>query len=210
MTDTISRPAVRTGLAALGGLALLAACGNKAAEPDRESSATVEDKITVENTQKVDDQPFSRLDQRAEAPERLTNHEEPPTTMAADDDLLEMPLSDGQWFIKENQALFGPPVSEAFFTLSCEPGGEILITRSIALEDDEQRLLRLHTDEASADGMWRDASDVTPLAEARFRTSDDIFEKIVNTSRFAVEAEGERLLVLPVTERVRDTIYNCR
>ncbi len=119
-------------------------------------------------------------------------------------------LIDGEWFMNGGEAMFGPPESEAIFTIGCDPqAGEIFMTRSIDLTGNRQARLGVFTDEDEARGYWRDAGDVMPIAIARLPSDASIFGDIVSSERFAVAAEGHALLVMPVSEGVRAVIDEC-
>lgn len=84
------------------------------------------------------------------------------------------------------------------------------MTRSIHLEPGQETLpLGLYTETESAEGDWRDAGDVMPLGMATLPASSDIFDAIREADRFAVGAAGEHLLVLPVTEGLRQILAAC-
>ena len=106
--------------------------------------------------------------------------------------------------------MFGPPESEAIFTIGCDTqAGEIIMTRSIDLTGNRQARLGVFTDEGAAGGYWRDAGDVMPIAIARLPMDASVFGDIVSSERFAVAAEGSALLVMPVNEGVRAVIDEC-
>lgn len=208
MTYRLLKPAGLVAVMALAS-ASLAACGESAA-PRADTSAQV-----AAQPDAPEDQPL--LEETGLARDTAQNTTPAPPgyaasagTMAPDADLDTLALSDGEWFMKENKALFGPPESEALFTLACEPGsGEISMTRSIALEHGESVRLGLHTDTTNAAGDWRDAGDVMPIAVASLPASDPVFSSISDAERFAVTADGSPMLVLPVTNGVRATLEAC-
>ncbi|RIJ23552.1 hypothetical protein D1224_04620 [Henriciella barbarensis] len=124
--------------------------------------------------------------------------------------LSELDLTDGDWFMNGGEAMFGPPESEAIFTMGCDPqASEIFMTRSIDVTADGRVRLGVFTKEAQASGYWRDADDVMPIAMARLASSEPGLEEIAYSERFAVAAEGRPLLVLPVNEAVRAVIDEC-
>ncbi len=208
MTYRLLKPAGLVAALALAS-ASLAACGESAA-PRSNGSAQMaaqpdapEDKPLLEETRLARDTAQNTVP----AP---PGYAASAGAAAPDVDLDTLALSEGEWFMKGNKALFGPPESEALFTLACEPGsGEVSMTRSIALEQGETVQLGLHTDTANAAGTWRDAGDVMPIAVASLPASDPVFSSISDAERFAVTADGAPMMVLPVTDGLRATLEAC-
>ena len=85
-----------------------------------------------------------------------------------------------------------------------------MMTRAFDIGARDEVRFGLYADGASAIGTWRDAGDIMPLGMARMDAANDIFADIEAADRFAVGAEGQRLLVMPVTAGVRDLIAGCR
>lgn len=189
-------------------LSLMAACSPQSAEP--ESTAEQGGQPTNQVNGAID---APVADTTAETSERQANSKPVETVDSADlrpaEALSELALTDGDWFMNSGEAMFGPPESEAVFTIGCEPqAGEVVMTRSIDVTSARVRL-GLFTDSQMASGYWRDAGDVMPIAIARLTTDEPGLEDIVYSERFAIAAEGHPLLVLPVNEAVRGVIDEC-
>lgn len=198
-------------------LAVMSACSQEAAAP----APAAEDEVEVS-----DEAVETRADPHAatsgaekegaeSAPgaetARLKGASSDAAAMGPDGKLGDMALTEGEWFMKDGEALFGPPESEATFSIGCDTAsGEVMMTRSIHLEPGQETLpLGLYTDTETAAGDWRDAGDVMPLGMATLPASSGIFDAIREADRFAVGAAGEHLLVLPVTEGLRQILAAC-
>ncbi|WP_156807886.1 hypothetical protein [Henriciella marina] len=207
MKRTLPKAGVFSRLVIAACLSLMAACSPERAEP--EPPLETDDTPGAETT----DAPSDELagDSAAAADEVDETTPTPPAAMGLDRPLEELTLTEGQWFMKEGEALFGPPESEATFTIGCDRGsGEFIMTRSFDIGARDEVQLGLHAGGASAIDTWRDAGDVMPIGMARMDAGNDIFADMEVSDRFAVAAEGERLLVLPVTDGVRGLIASCR
>lgn len=205
------------GLAAVWLLAgaTLAACGEEAPEPSNTDTPLTSTDVTGD-ADAPEDQPLLEdgtlaRDTAQNTPPMPAGYASNAASLAPEAALATLAPSEGEWFMKEDMALFGPPESEAMFTLACEPGsGEIAMTRSLPLEPGETVRLGLYTDDASATGTWQEAGDVMPIAEASLDAGSDVFASMLEAGQFAVAAEGHAMLVMPVTDGVRDTIRACR
>ena len=189
-------------------LAVMSACSQEAA-PAPEDEVEVSDEAV--ETRADPHAATSGAEKEGAESARLQGAASDAATMGPDGKLGDMALTEGEWFLKDGEALFGPPESEATFSIGCDTAsGEVMMTRSIHLEPGQETLpLGLYTETESAEGDWRDAGDVMPLGMATLPASSDIFDAIREADRFAVGAAGEPLLVLPVTEGLRQILAAC-
>ena len=189
-------------------LAVMSACSQEAA-PAPEDEVEVSDEAV--ETRADPHAATSGAEKEGAESARLQGAASDAATMGPDGKLGDMALTEGEWFLKDGEALFGPPESEATFSIGCDTAsGEVMMTRSIHLEPGQETLpLGLYTETESAEGDWRDAGDVMPLGMATLPASSDIFDAIREADRFAVGAAGEHLLVLPVTEGLRQILAAC-
>lgn len=180
-------------------LSLMAACSPESAEP---AEPTRTDNAPVD--------PAAGETDMGEATEEARVDPVDASDLRPAEALAELALTDGDWFMNSGEAMFGPPESEAVFTMGCDlPAGEIVMTRSIDVTANGRVRLGVYTDQAQASGYWRDAGDVMPIAIARLASSEPGLEDIAYSERFAVAAEGHPRLVLPVNEAVRAVIDEC-
>lgn len=192
-------------------LSLMAACSPESADPesapDAAPDASDSASAPVEGTQTAETDTSQQQTTDGARPE---DYDAKQADLRPGGELASEDFIDGEWFMNGGEAMFGPPESEAIFTIGCDPqAGEIFMTRSIDLTGNRQARLGVFTDEDEASGYWRDAGDVMPIAIARLPSDASIFGDIVSSERFAVAAEGHALLVMPVSEGVRAVIDEC-
>ncbi|QYI99475.1 hypothetical protein KUV46_08905 [Thalassovita mediterranea] len=191
-------------------LSLMAACSPESAEPETTPEAAPGTSDPVAPVEESNESEADNAQQQTTDGARPENYSAAEADLAPDGELASLELTDGEWFMNGGEAMFGPPESEAIFTIGCDPqAGEIIMTRSIDLTGNRQARLGVFTDEGAAGGYWRDAGDVMPIAIARLPMDASIFGDIVSSERFAVAAEGSALLVMPVNEGVRAVIDEC-
>lgn len=205
MTLRVSKTAAMLALWALAGTSL-SACGRDAPEPARNSAPAEE----------ADRAGAPDGETRAEDAVLASNNAESAAAMQArsaaastDVDPNSAELTPGEWFVKPDRVMFGPPESEAVFTLACDGSGNIMMTRAISLQQGEGAEMQLIAGSAKATGTWQDAADVMPIAVASLPASDPVFAAISEADRFAVAADGHPMLVLPVTDGVRGRLEAC-
>lgn len=188
-------------------LSLMAACSPEGAEPETTSERSADP--TGAGTAPVDPAASGEIEAN-EAAEGARVERVDASDLRPAEALSELDLTDGDWFMNGGEAMFGPPESEAIFTMGCDPqASEIVMTRSIDVTTDERVRLGVFTKEAQASGYWRDAGDVMPIAMARLAPTEPGLEDMVYSERFAVAAEGHPILVLPVNEAIRAVIDEC-
>lgn len=213
MNPIVPKAGVFSRLVIAACLSLMAACSPERAEPEAppETDADLEGANEMRaETMGAPAESMASDDAPATA-ETSAATSTPAAAMGPDGPLSEMALTEGEWFMKAGEALFGPPESEATFSIGCDSAaGEFMMTRAFDIGARDEVRFGLYADGASAIGTWRDAGDIMPLGMARMDATNDIFAGIAAAERFAVAAEGQRLLVMPVTDGVRDLIAGCR
>lgn len=206
MTLRVSKTAAMLALCALAGTSL-AACGRDAPEPARNPApAEQADRASTPDSETVAEDAVLASNNAENA--AATQARSAAASTDVDPDSAE--LTQGEWFVKPDRVMFGPPESEAVFTLACDGSGNIMMTRAITLQQGEGAAMQLIAGSAMASGTWHDAADVMPIAEVSVSASDPVFTAMETADRFAVSAEGHSLLVMPVSGGVKEMIQRCQ
>ena len=133
MTLRVSKTATMLALWALAGTSL-AACGRDAPEPAKKSLPTEQADSEPAPVDETLDDDAMLASNRAEG---AASMQAGPAAASTDTDPDTAELSQGEWFVKPDRVMFGPPESEAVFTLACDGSGNIMMTRAITLQQGE-------------------------------------------------------------------------
>lgn len=183
---------MRSVVLGLAGALLLAACGDS--EPvDEAEPATV---------------PPDAVPPDIRSSDTTTAAEAGPGGTAAPD-----PVAEGQWFASHLSgapaAMFGPPGSEASFSVRCE-GDELVFARAVRLPQGSASM-RLTVDGVSRTIPAESAPEPLPLATGRLDAGSAFAALLGETTRpIAVTVEGGPSLRVPADPALLDVVNDCR
>ncbi len=129
-------------------------------------------------------------------------------------ELENAPLAMGSWFFRERDgeaaALFGPPASEAVFTIRCDAqAGQVHFLRSGRLEDDAATM-RLVADDGSVTLDARRSGTQLPQVESVLTAGAPFVRTLAReTARLGVAIGEESLLVMPGDAAIGRALGGC-
>ncbi len=185
--------------------ALLAACSPS--EPDvplAPSDPAAEDSSSPASPQTADTSPETGIQSGNEVMD------------AADESLnveaaLAGPAAEGEWIEQPNWTGFGPPASEAVFTIRCGEYGMVTLTRMVDVDPARPVSGVIATAEQSENGYWKGEDGATmPAAHFESYASSPLFEALASADKFAVLIEGQPDLVLPGSDLISARLESCR
>lgn len=118
----------------------------------------------------------------------------------------------GEWRYKKSNgypwAGFGPPASEAVFTISCQKG-QVVFGHAVDLDGGQADMV-LKADGETAPVKLIDVEGALPMAEGALPANSVFIDTLLNTdSAFTVEVEGGKFSLRPAPE-YRQVIRECR
>lgn len=124
---------------------------------------------------------------------------------------LAKPAADGKWFEQPNWTGFGPPASEAVFTIRCGDYGMVNLTRMVDVDPNAPVPGAIAAGDQVEEGYWTGEDDAE-IPAAHFETFSDtpIFEQMASADKFAVLVEGQPDLVLPGSAAIKARTEGCR
>ncbi|NHK28795.1 hypothetical protein FF098_012815 [Parvularcula flava] len=175
----------------LGLVALVAACGNN------------ETDTTLENARQAE-----------QAQDAESAIEDTPDNISVDDTLLTGAYSEGEWVYKAGDpaALYGPPSTDAIFSLWCDTEvNELIVQRAAEVVDPDTAEITIVTPEGSRKYYVQSTDGPMPLVTTGISLEDMFVDDIAQAARFAVSGpDGSETLRLPGGPEVVRLVQACR
>ena len=137
----------------------------------------------------------------------------PPPPPAAPQNWADLPLTEGQWFYRNeaatSAALFGVPASEAQFSLRCnKASGAITIEREGAATAGALTIRTSFTARTLTAAVVREPM---PRTTVTLNAGDPLLDSMAfSRGRFTVEAPGLSTLVIPAWPEPARVVEDCR
>lgn len=171
--------------------ALIAACGNG------------DDNTTLENAREAE--------ARTDAESTIVDA---PVNIAVDDSLLSGEYSEGEWVYKAGDpaALYGPPSTDAIFSLWCDTeANELIVQRAAEIRDTRTAEMNILTSSESRKYYVQSTDGPMPLVTTGISLEDMFVDDIAQAARIAVSGpDGSEDLRLPGGPEVNRLVEACR
>jgi len=172
-------------------VALLAACGNNDTETTLESAREAEEIQENEGT-----------------------IEGAPDNIAVNDSLMSGNYTEGEWVYKAGDpaALYGPPSTDAIFSLWCDTEeNELIIQRAAEIVDPNTAEITIVTPDESRKYYVQSTDGPMPLVTTGISLEDKFVDDIAQAARLAISGpEGSDTLRLPGGPEVNRLVEACR